>query len=109
MIEQSKFLKIARAVDGDDWYMQRLKMCAELENFELTRLLAVWTTNGVADSITLDEDMTVDTSGVTDNQIKNTMKTQHNRLYPDAEPEPEVEPEEEGGEGKESVEPDSDE
>ena len=68
-LSTSNFLKIARAVDGDDLWNMRLSMAMEIFGLENTRTNKVLITTEVADSIECTVVGTVDTNGVTDAQI----------------------------------------
>ena len=65
----SDFMKVARAVDGDDWWVIRLKVACEFLAMEYTRDLALFATLACVDSIDVDDNMTVSTQRVTDTEI----------------------------------------
>ena len=69
MTEVSASLKAARAVDGDDWFVARMKVLCVTEGIEYSQRLAYMTALSVADKIQVDEFMTVDTTGVTDDEL----------------------------------------
>lgn len=70
----STFMKVARAVDGDDHYTERVVIAFELAGKEMSRKDLIFVTKQVADSITCTESGTVVTSGVTDTQIVEAME-----------------------------------
>ena len=63
-------LKAARAVDGDVWFIERLKVLCTVENMDYSHRLAYMVGIAVADHITVDENLTVNTAGVTDADLK---------------------------------------
>ena len=70
MAEVSASLKAARAVDGDDYFVARMKVLCVTEGIEYSQRLAYLVTLSVADKIVVDEFMTVTTAGVTDADLK---------------------------------------
>ena len=69
MTEVSASLKAARAVDGDDWFVARMKVLCVTEGIEYSQRLAYLVALSAADKIQVDEFMTVDTTGVTDDEL----------------------------------------
>jgi hypothetical protein len=65
----SNLLKIARAVDGDDFFAMRVKISCELGDIPYTRDVLLTVAQAVADAITVDDAGAVSTSGVTDEAI----------------------------------------
>lgn len=65
----SDLLKIARAVDGDDWFVTRVRIACDLQSVTYTRDVALRVAQACASAITLDQFQTVDTTGVSDDQI----------------------------------------
>lgn len=67
----SDLLKIARAVDGDDFFIQRIKIACEIKGKPYCRDLAIQVARDHPGGITLGDahSMTVDTTGVTDSDI----------------------------------------
>lgn len=63
-------LKAARAVDGDDWFVERLKVICTTENIDYSQRLAYMVAVEVADHIVVDENLTVNTAGVTDEDLE---------------------------------------
>ena len=80
MGEVSASLKAARAVDGDDWFVARMKVLCVTEGIEYSQRLAYLVALSVADKIQVDEFMTVDTSGVDDNKLKSALTTQATKI-----------------------------
>ena len=80
MTEVSASLKAARAVDGDDWFVARMKVLCVTEGIEYSQRLAYLVALSVADKIVVDEFMTVDTSGVDDNKLKSALTTQATKI-----------------------------
>lgn len=70
---ESTFMKVARAVDGDDHYTERVAIAFELAGKEMTRKDLLFVTRQVADNITCTIDGTIDTSGVLDTHIIEAM------------------------------------
>ena len=70
MTEVSASLKAARAVDGDDWFVARMKVLCITGNIEYSQRLAYLAALSVAPKIAVDEFMTVTTSDVTDEQLQ---------------------------------------
>ena len=83
----SVFLKVSRAVDGDDWFVRRVQIACEVLGHEYTRDVAVKVALDHADHIDVDENYTVETVGVTDSMISETILELQNP-GPDPEPEP---------------------
>ena len=75
MTEVSASLKAARAVDGDDWFVARMNVICVTEGIEYSQRLAYLVALSVADKIVVDEFMTVDTSGVTDDELQAAVLT----------------------------------
>ena len=90
MVEVSASLKAARAVDGDDWFVARMKVLCVTEGIEYTHRLAYLTALSVAGQIQVDEFMTVDTSGVDDNKLKSALTTQAKKVAAREDPAPTV-------------------
>jgi len=65
----STLFKIARAVDGDDFFAMRVKIACELGGIPYTRDVLLTVAQAVADAITVDDAGAVSTSGVTDEAI----------------------------------------
>ena len=80
MTEVSASLKAARAVDGDDWFVARMKVLCVTEGIEYSQRLAYLVALTVADKIVVDDFMTVDTSGVDDNKLKSALTTQATKI-----------------------------
>ena len=80
MGEVSASLKAARAVDGDDYFVARMKVLCVTEGIEYTQRLAYMTALSVAGQIQVDEFMTVDTTGVDDNKLKSALTTQATKI-----------------------------
>ena len=80
MTEVSASLKAARAVDGDDYFVVRMKVLCVTEGIEYSQRLAYLVALSVADKIVVDEFMTVDTSGVDDNKLKSALTTQATKI-----------------------------
>ena len=76
----SASLKAARAVDGDDYFVARMKVLCVTEGIEYSQRLAYLVALTVADKIVVDEFMTVDTSGVDDNKLKSALTTQATKI-----------------------------
>ena len=70
MGEVSASLKAARAVDGDDWFVARMKVLCVTEGIEYTQRLAYLVALRAADNIVVDEFMAVTTAGVADADLK---------------------------------------
>lgn len=70
---QSDYFKIARAVDGDDWWITRLKTAFEINGIEPTREKYLKVTKEVVAGISCLVDGTVSTEGVTDEQIDSAL------------------------------------
>lgn len=66
---ESNLFKIARAVDGDDFFAMRVKIACELGSIPYTREVLLTVAQAVADAITVDDAGAVSTSGVTDDAI----------------------------------------
>jgi len=66
---ESNLFKIARAVDGDDFFAMRVKIACELNAVAYTRDVLLTVAQAVADAITVDDAGTVSTSDVTDDAI----------------------------------------
>lgn len=80
MAEVPASLKAARAVWGDDFFIERLKVVCSIEECEYSERLALMVANSVADQITVDGNMTVNTLGVDDSKLKSALRTQWNKL-----------------------------
>ena len=80
MGEVSASLKAARAVDGDDWFVARMKVLCVTEGIEYSQRLAYLVALTVADKIVVDDFMTVNTSGVDDNKLKSALTTQATKI-----------------------------
>ena len=80
MVDVSASLKAARAVDGDDYFVARMKVLCVTEAIEYSQRLAYMTALSVAGQIQVDEFMTVDTSGVDDNKLKSALTTQATKI-----------------------------
>ena len=80
MTEVSASLKAARAVDGDDWFVARMKVLCVTEGIEYSQRLAYLVALSVAGQIQVDEFMTVDTSGADDNKLKSALTTQATKI-----------------------------
>ena len=80
MVDVSASLKAARAVDGDDYFVARMKVLCVTEGIEYSQRLAYLVALSVADKIVVDEFMTVDTSGVDDNKLKSALTTQATKI-----------------------------
>lgn len=80
MTEVSASLKAARAVDGDDYFVARMKVLCVTEGIEYSQRLAYLVALSVAGQIQVDEFMTVDTSGVDDNKLKSALTTQATKI-----------------------------
>ena len=80
MTDVSASLKAARAVDGDDWFVARMKVICVTEGIEYSQRLAYLVAISVAALIAVDEFMTVDTSGVDDNKLKSALTTQATKI-----------------------------
>jgi hypothetical protein len=65
----SDYLKISRALDGDDWWGARLSIALELHGMEDSRANRLAITSAVVASISVNEAGAVVTSAVTDTQI----------------------------------------
>ncbi|MCI1962828.1 MAG: hypothetical protein LKJ18_01845 [Ancrocorticia sp.] len=65
----SDLFKIARAVDGDDFFAMRVRIACELQKITYNRDVLLTVAQEVAGYITVDEAGTVDTSGVPDEAI----------------------------------------
>ena len=65
----SDLLKIARAVDGDEWFPTRVRIACELAAVTYDRETLLRVARACIDHITVDEFQTVDTSGVADEEI----------------------------------------
>lgn len=74
-LTDSKFLKVSRAIDGDDHYNDRIGMALEIMGHPVTRENRIHITNAVVDSIICTEAGTVITSAVTDEQISTAIGT----------------------------------
>ena len=66
----SASLKAARAVDGDDWFVARMKVLCVTEGIEYSQRLAYLVALAVADKIVVDDFMTVNTAGVADADLE---------------------------------------
>ena len=84
----SVFLKAALAVDSDPWFLMRLKVACEMAGVDYTRHLGVAVASACAEWISVTHEMTVDTTGVTDEQISVAVAA-----YEPPAPEPAVTPE----------------
>ena len=80
MGEVSASLKAARAVDGDDYFVARMKVLCVTEGIEYSQRLAYLVALSVADKIVVDDFMTVVTSGVDDNKLKSALTTQATKI-----------------------------
>ena len=80
MGDVSASLKAARAVDGDDWFVARMKVICVTEGIEYSQRLAYLVALSVADKIVVDDFMTVVTSGVDDNKLKSALTTQATKI-----------------------------
>ena len=65
----SDLLKIARAVDGDELFAMRVNIACDLAGKPGGRPALLHVAKTVVDNIECDADLTVRTSGVTDEQI----------------------------------------
>lgn len=70
----SVFMKVSRAVDGDDHFKQRAEMALEIMGKPITRQNLIHIARSVADSIICTVSGRVDTSKVTDDEIMNAME-----------------------------------
>lgn len=66
-------LKAARAVDGDVWFVERLKVICTTENIDYSQRLAYMVAGAVAEHIEVDENLTVSTQDVTDTDLKDAV------------------------------------
>ena len=80
MVDVSASLKAARAVDGDDYFVARMKVLCVTGGIEYSQRLAYLVALTVADKIMVDDFMTVDTSGVDDNKLKSALTTQATKI-----------------------------
>lgn len=71
----SVFMKVSRAVDGDDHFKNRVEMALEILGYPAVRKNLIHVANLVADSITCTVSGTVDTTAVTDTQISEAIQT----------------------------------
>ena len=65
----SDLLKIARAVDGDEWFPVRVKIACELAGVPYGRERLLQVASGCVEEIQVDEFQRVDTTGVQDDTI----------------------------------------
>lgn len=65
----SNYLKISRALDGSDFYNDRLNIALEINGLENTRAYKIFITKHVADYIDATEDGSVYTDRVTDEMV----------------------------------------
>ena len=72
---ESSLLKIARAADGDDLFRMRVQIACELASVEYSRDVLLTVAQAVVDGITVDENGTVSTTGVTDEAIITAINT----------------------------------
>lgn len=105
---------VTRALNYSQEWNEVLEAALALSGVEDTRQARVLVTNDLATLMCLDEEtLLLDVSGVPDEAVMDAVAAYAASIEPTPKPEPEsepeVEPEEEGGEGEESVEPDSDE
>lgn len=70
----SSYFKIARAVDGDDWWSTRLAIALEIEGRENTRSVRVAITKAVVEFIDCTELGDVSTERVTDEMIDDAIE-----------------------------------
>lgn len=66
----SNLLKVSRAVRGDDWFVERIKIACVLQGVDYSERLAMQVASAVVDHIDVDENMTVSTHRVTDTEIE---------------------------------------
>lgn len=66
----SDLLKIARAVDGDEWFSVRVKIACELGGVPYSRNVALRVARACTNNIDVDEFQRVDTSAVPDEDIE---------------------------------------
>lgn len=74
-LTESKFLKVARAIDGDDHFNDRIGMALEIMGHAVTRANRIHIANAVVDNIVCTVQGTVETDLVTDDQIVSAMAT----------------------------------
>ena len=67
---ESNLFKIARAVDGDDFFRMRVQIACELAGAEYSRQQLLTVAQAVVDGITVDDMGAVSTTGVTDEAIE---------------------------------------
>jgi hypothetical protein len=79
-------LKISRAVDGDNWFVNRIKIACRMSSVYFTDHLAIFVALAVQDDILVDENKTVDTSGVSDDDIIAAVKSYTPPVAPPAPP-----------------------
>lgn len=65
----SDYFKIARAVDGDDWWIIRLDTALEIHGISPSRNCYLQISKAVASKINCAVDGTIDTSAVLDSEI----------------------------------------
>jgi hypothetical protein len=73
---ESNLFKIARAVDGDDFFRMRVQIACELAGVEYSRDVLLTVAQAVAEAITVDDAGTVSTSGVADEAIIGALPAQ---------------------------------
>lgn len=81
-------LKAARAVNGDDWFIERMKVLCVLDGKTFSDRLAYMVAYSLADEIDVDDDYAVETGRVTDNKLKSAITTQSKKLEPETVTEP---------------------
>lgn len=69
----SNLLKVARAVRGDDWFVERIRAACILAGVDYTERLAMQVAAAVADDIDIDADLAVSTSRVSDSAITDAL------------------------------------
>ena len=73
-------LKAARAVGGDDWFVERMKVVCEIEDKSYSERLGYMVAYSLEEFIDVDEHMTVSTARVSDNKLKSAITTQYGKL-----------------------------
>ena len=71
----SDLLKIARAVDGDEWFPVRVKIACELAGVTYDRETLLQLARACVEEIQVDEFQRVDTDGVQDDTITAAVTT----------------------------------
>ncbi len=69
----SNLLKVSRAVNGDDWFIERIKTACILQGVDYSERLAMQVAHAVVDDIQVDAELTVTTTAVTDQAIETAL------------------------------------